>query len=141
MLTLKSKFSEFIELCRKAGACSDKGEAIPVMESANKGEGMKADGTCADGFKLYLSDEKMPEEWASWVLDKVGKELDEDCRKFFIDKIKNEMVACQVYIKCAPILTTTEDTLLTAKFEGKLPTAEKELRDGIVTRATAEVAP
>ena len=141
MLTLKSKFSEFIELCRKAGACADAGEAIPVMEYANKGNGMKADGTCAEGFKLYLDDPKFPEGWAEWVLDKVGKELDEKCRKFFIDKIKDEMTACQIYIKLAPILTTAEDTLLTAKYEGKLPTAEKELRDGIVTRATAEVKP
>ena len=61
MLTLESKFSEFIELCRKAGACADAGEAIPVMEYANKGNGMKADGTCADGFKLYLDDPKFPE--------------------------------------------------------------------------------
>ena len=75
------------------------------------------------------------------MLEKVGKELDEECRKFFIDKIKDEMTACQIYIKLAPILTTAEDTLLTAKYKGKLPTAEKELRDGVVTRATAEVAP
>lgn len=141
MLTLKSKFSEFIELCRKAGACADKGEAIPVMEDANKGNGMTADGTCEEGFKLYLSDPKFPEGWAEWVLNTVGKDLDEDCRKYFIDKIKNEMTACQVYIKCAPILTTAEDTLLTAKFDGKLLTAEKELTDGVITRATAEVAP
>ena len=140
MLTLKSPFKDFIELCRKAGACSDKGEAIPVMEYANKGNGMTADGTCAEGFKLYL-DGKFPEGWAEWVLNNVGKDMDDKCRKFFIDKIKNEMTACQVYIKCAPILTAKEDTMLKAVYKGKLPTAEKELRDGIVTRVTAEVAP
>lgn len=141
MLTLESKFSEFIELCRKAGACSNEGEAIPVMETANKGEGMPAGGTCGDGFKLYLEDHKFPEGWASWVLNKVGKELDDKCRQFFISKIKDEMSAFQVYLKCAPILTAKEDTTLKAVYETKLPVAEKELRDGTVTRATAEVAP
>lgn len=178
MLTLESKFSEFIELCRKAGACADAGEAIPVMEAANKGEGMPADGTCADGFKLYLESEKFPESWASWVLNVVGKEMDDKCRQFFIGKItspkialtlmqiskifteeeitllkavyigkltstdiKEPMDAFRLYIDCAPILTETDSLSLKAVFEGKLPVAEKELRDGIVTRVTAEVAP
>ena len=138
MLTLESKFSEFIELCRKAGACSDKGEAIPVMEYANKGNGMKADGTCADGFKLYLDDPKFPEGWAEWVLDKVGKELDEECRKFFIDKIKNEMVSLQIRKSC-DFLTTAEHSVLLSKYEGKLPTAEKEIQTGAVVLKPAKV--
>ena len=68
MLTLDSKFADFIALCVKNGACSDKGEAVPVMEKANTGVGMKADGTCAEGFALYRDGKKFPESWASWVL-------------------------------------------------------------------------
>lgn len=139
MLTLESKFSEFIELCRKAGACADEGQAIPVMEAANKGDGMPTDGTCADGFKLYL-DGKFPEAWASWVLEKVGKEMDDKCRQFFIDKIKDPMSALQTRISC-DYLTTAEHTVLLSKYEGKLPTAEKEVSDGIVVLKTAKVAP
>jgi hypothetical protein len=55
MLTMESKFSEFIELCSKNGACSNEGEAIPVMEKANTGDGMTKEGTCADGFLLIKS--------------------------------------------------------------------------------------
>jgi len=56
-------------------------------------------------------------------------------------EIKDPMEAARLYIDCAPVLTETESLSLKAIFEGKLPTVEKELRDGIVTRATAEVAP
>ena len=142
MLTLKSKFSEFIELCRKAGACADAGEAIPVMEYANKGNGMKADGTCADGFKLFLEDKSMPEGWAIWVLTNVGKDLDEKCRKFFIDKITDVRVAIQLHLDCE-YLTDEEDKLLESKFivgeKNVFPTIEKELSTGIVTRAKVVV--
>ena len=138
MLTLESKFSEFIELCRKAGACADEGEAIPVMEDANKGNGMTADGTCADGFALYRDGKEFPESWAEWVLEKVGKEMDEKCRAFFIAKIKNEMSALQVRAKC-DFLTTAEHATLLSKYEGKLPTAEKEIRTGVVTLCSAKV--
>jgi hypothetical protein len=140
MLTLDSKFSEFIDLCRKAGACADEGEAIPVMEAANKGEGMPAEGTCADGFKLYLEG-KFPEGWASWVLNTVGKEMDDKCRQFFIDKIKEPMSSLQLRTSC-DFLTTAEHNLLLSKYQGKLPVAEKEIRDGVVVlKANAEVAP
>ena len=138
MLTLKSKFSEFISLCSKAGACADKGEAIPVMEDANKGNGMTADGTCEDGFKLYLSDTKFPEGWAYWVLDKVGKEMDEACRGYFISKIKDPIGSLHILAKVD--FTVSEQKILKANYEGKLPTAEKELRDGVVSIKTA-VAP
>ena len=56
-------------------------------------------------------------------------------------EIKDPMEAARLYIDCAPVLTETESLSLKAIFEGKLPTVEKELRDGIVTRATAEVKP
>ena len=118
MLTLKSPFKDFIELCRKAGACSDKGEAIPVMEYANKGNGMKADGTCVDGFKLYLDDPKFPEGWAEWVLEKVGKEMDDKCRAFFIAKLKDPITCLKLVYRC-PFLSEAEKLLLRAKYEGQ----------------------
>ena len=138
MLTLKSKFSEFIELCRKAGACSDKRKAIPVMEYANKGNGMKADETCADGFKLYLDDPKFPEGWASWVLSVVGKEMDDKCRQFFIDKIKEPMPSLLLRTSC-DFLTTAEHATLLSKYKGKLPVAEKEIADGVIVLKSAKV--
>jgi hypothetical protein len=44
------------------------------------------------------------------------------------------MVAARTLIDCAS-LTDEEDLILKAKFEGKLPTVEKELATGIVVTA------
>jgi hypothetical protein len=139
MLTLDSKFAEFIALCVKNGACANTGEAIPVMEKADTGIGMPKGGTCAEGFTLYRDGKEFPESWASWVLEKVGKEMDEKCRQFFIDKIKNEMVSLQLRKSCN-FLTTAEHTTLLSKYEGKLPTAEKEIQTGAVVLKPAKVA-
>ena len=131
MLTLESKFSEFIELCRKAGACADAGEAIPVMEKADTGVGMPKGGTCAEGFALYRDGKEFPESWAEWVLEKVGKEMDEKCRAFFIAKLKEPMSCLQLLTRC-DFFTENEVVLLKGKYTGKLPTAEKEISDGKV---------
>ena len=130
MLTLDSKFSEFISLCAKNGACSAKGEAIPVMEEADKGVGMPAGGSCKDGFELYLN-EKFPVSWAEWVLDKVGKEMDDKCREYFVKKIKEPMAALQLLTRVD--FSSAEQTVLKKVYEGKLPTAEKEIADGVVS--------
>ena len=134
MLTLDSKFSEFISLCSLNGACSEKGAAIPTMEEANKGFGMVADGTCKDGFELYLTG-KFPESWAHWVLEKVGKEMDDKCREYFVKKIKEPMAALQLLTRV--YFSSAEQTTLKAVYEGKLPTAEKELTDGVVSLKAA----
>jgi hypothetical protein len=118
MLTLDSKFSEFIALCVKNGACSDKGEAVPVMEEADKGVGMPVAGTCAEGFALYRDGKEFPESWSPWVLEKVGKEMDEKCRAFFIAKLKDPMVCLKLAYKC-PFLSVAEVALLRAKYEGQ----------------------
>jgi hypothetical protein len=134
MLTLDSKFSEFISLCALNGACSGKGDAIPTMEEANKGFGMVADGTCKDGFELYLNS-AFPESWAQWVLENVGKEMDEKCREYFVKKIKEPMGALQILTRVD--FSSAEQTVLKKVYEGKLPTAEKEIRDGIVSLKAA----
>lgn len=131
MLTLKSKFAEFIALCVKNGACANTGEAIPVMEKADTGVGMPKGGTCAEGFALYRDGKEFPESWAEWVLEKVGKEMDEKCRAFFIAKLKEPMSCLQLLTRC-DFFTENEVALLKQKYAGKLPTAEKEITDGKV---------
>ena len=118
MLTLKSKFADFISLCVKKGACANAGEAIPVMEKADTGIGMPKGGTCAEGFALYRDGKEFPESWASWVLEKVGKEMDEKCRAFFIAKLKDPMVCLKLAYKC-PFLSVEEIGFLRAKYEGQ----------------------
>lgn len=71
--------------------------------------------------------------WAMWVLKVLGNKIAEDARIEFINKIKDPMMAFHIYLSVT-ILTENEDILLRTKFEGKLPTAEKELQDEIVTR-------
>jgi hypothetical protein len=131
MLTLDSKFAEFIALCVKNGACANTGEAIPVMEKADTGVGMPKGGTCAEGFALYRDGKEFPESWAEWVLEKVGKEMDEKCRTFFIAKLKEPMSCLQLLTRC-DFFTENEVVLLKGKYTGKLPTAEKEISDGKV---------
>jgi len=118
MLTLESKFAEFIALCVKNGACANTGEAIPVMEKADTGVGMPKGGTCAEGFALYRDGKEFPESWAEWVLEKVGKEMDEKCRTFFIAKLKDPKVCLKLAYRC-PFLSETEKALLREKYEGQ----------------------
>jgi len=72
--------------------------------------------------------------WAVWDLTVRGADVDPAIRKVLISKIKDPMMAFQVYLSLA-WLTDEEDKLLEEKFKGKLPTAEAELEKGIVTRA------
>ena len=135
MLTMQSKFSEFIQLCVKAGAClSGESAAPPVMEKAL--ESMNVD-LLSEGLKIYSESKSMPEMWSKWVLTKVGNELDEEVRKIFIDKITDPRTAAHIHIECK-FLTDAEDKLLEDKFikDGKhlLPTIEEELKTGKVVR-------
>ena len=59
-------------------------------------------------------------------------------RTDLLNKIIDPMTAFQVYLKVAD-LTNAEDVILKAKFHGQLPTAEKELADGVVVRAKPTV--
>lgn len=172
MLTLESKFSDYVEALRKAGACE------PVVAIHDEMLKKNPDLTVGDVYRTFSEDPKFEEGWAYWVLELMGDELDTKIRKIAIGKItspkialtlmqiskifteeeitllkavykgkltstdiKEPMDAFRLYVGCAPILTESESLSLKSIFDGKLPVAEKELRDGIVTRATAEVAP
>lgn len=135
MLTLESKFSDYVEALRKAGACE------PVVAIHDEMLKKNPDLTVGDVYRTFSEDPKFEEGWAYWVLELMGKELDVKVREIAIAKIKNEMTAFKLDLKCSNFLTTAEKATVIAKYEGKLPTAEKELRDGVVTRATAEVKP
>ena len=54
-------------------------------------------------------------------------------RKGLIERIKDPMAALQVYVKLKDT-TEEEDMMLKKKFEGLLPTAEKELKEGKIKR-------
>jgi hypothetical protein len=52
------------------------------------------------------------------VLEKVGKEMDEKCRAFFIAKLKDPMVCLKLAFRC-PFLSEAEVLLLKSKYEGQ----------------------
>jgi len=71
---------------------------------------------------------------APWTLLKLGRDAPPELRDILITKVKDPMVAFSLYLRLE-WLTDEEDKLLEEKFKGKLPTAEAELKKGIVTRA------
>lgn len=135
MLTLESKFSDYVEALRKAGACE------PVVAIHDKMVKKNPDLTVGDVYKTFYDDPSLEQGWAYWVLELMGKELDLKIREIAINKLKDPMLCLQLLTKC-DFLTEAEHILLKAKYAGKLPTAEKEIRDVVVVlKATAEVAP
>ena len=71
--------------------------------------------------------------WGYWIMLNMSQYFEADVRLEFIKKVNTEMRAFQLYINRID-LTEDEDELLRSKFEGKLPTAEKELRDKLISR-------
>ena len=71
--------------------------------------------------------------WCNTLLSYAGQGLSVEIRELVLTGIEHEMDAFQLYITC-DFWTDEEDEILKSKFEGKLPTAEKELQDGVVSR-------
>lgn len=74
------------------------------------------------------------QSWAYWDLLILGEETESKIRKVLISKITDPMIVLRLYIDLT-FWTDEEDKLLEAKFKGKLPTPEKQLADGTLTRA------
>lgn len=72
--------------------------------------------------------------WSVWFLFHFGEQTDTSLRQKVIAAIKDPMIAFVAYLNYT-WLTDDEDKLLEEKFKSKLPTAENELKNGIVTRA------
>lgn len=71
-------------------------------------------------------------QYAGW-LTMAGENTDSEVREIIIKRLSDPMVALQVYLRLKNP-TAKEDKLLKAKFEGLLPTAEKELKEGKIER-------
>lgn len=127
MITLKTPLKEFIELCKTKGACSD---AIPWMESQLK---IDPRASVEKAVSIYLADKNLSETWAVWLL-KNFKDLDVNIQNMYIKKITTPMFALQLLLDC-DFLSDEQDAVLKAKYEGKLPTAEKEIKNGTIITA------
>ena len=135
MITLKSTYKEFIDLCVSTNPCSQSTFGFTYMVDIDKKLSTEESPLMfADGLKLFIEDKSMGDFHTVWILKTVGKDLDVKVRKLFISKLTNPMECAKLFIDC-PYLTDEEDVLLKNKFEGQLPTVEKELATNIITRA------
>ncbi len=112
MLTLKSKFADYIGVLKAAGACEE------VMSFHDKMLAEKPDLTVGDVYKVFYADPKFEDGWCAWALKLIGKELGEDVRAIIIEKIKDPMTCLRLAYKC-PFLSAAEIALLKAKYEGQ----------------------
>jgi len=124
LLNLNSKTKHFRKACKGVGACQDAVDWMTQIED---------DAPLEILIAKYTKDQKITEGWSLWLINFLGTVLDREVRKRFLNAISNPMMAFDTYLK-GEHLTEEEDTLLKSKFEGKLPTAEKELKDGKVKR-------
>jgi citrate lyase beta subunit len=126
MLTLKSKFADYFNLI-KGIACED--AVAPQSKIASE-------KTIGEVFAGYRDDPDFNDEWGAWCLNTVGKELDEKIRLMIVNKVTKPETAKFLLVECSH-LTENEIGILKKKIEGKLPTVEKEIRDGIVSLKAA----
>jgi len=122
MLTLESKFADYFNLI-KGIACDD---AVSPQSKIESGK------TIGEVFAGYRDDPHFNDEWGAWCLNTVGKELDEKIRLMIVNKVTKPETAKYLLVEC-PHLTEAEIGILKKKIEGKLPTVEKEIRDGIIS--------
>lgn len=127
MITKDSNASGFINKCADDKACAE--AMVWLRDNYSKDNGI----TTYNIVDKYLKDNSITSSWGYWAIRTLGSNLDTGIKKLFINKITDSMIAFQLYIKCNH-LTDAEESLLKAKFEGKLPTAEKELREGVIVK-------
>jgi hypothetical protein len=112
MLTLDSKFADYIGVLKAAGACEE------VMSFHDKMLAEKPDLTVGDVYKVFQADATFQDAWCGWAMQLIGKDLGEDVRAIIIDKIKSPMVCLKLAYRC-PFLSEDEVLLLKAKYESQ----------------------
>ena len=123
MFIKSTPWSEFISDIKRRTACS---EAVVWSEEYS-------DLTCEQAMTKYRDDKNSEESWGVWCIMFYHDYLEADLIKIVMGKITNEMTAFQMYIEMDN-LSDEEDAILEGKFKGKIPTAEDELKNGIITR-------
>jgi hypothetical protein len=124
MFTRKTPLSEFIVSLEEKKACE---ESIVWAKKINKNN-----ITFGEAIDALVEDGELDQGWAKTVLELWDGELDKEVKKTFLKKITDPMMAFDLYRKLVNI-DSEEIDIIKQKFNGKLPTAEKELKDGILT--------
>lgn len=127
MYTLNTKISEWINNGLKTNhACNESIDYVLNLVKENP------DITFRDGF-IKISNLYVNEKWVSETLRDYDGIFDGEIRKEFFKLIKDPMEAFQLHL-ILENLDNQDEEILSSKFKGLLPNAEKELRDGKVER-------
>ena len=110
MLTLKSKFADYIGVLKAAGACEE------VMSFHDKMLKEKPDLLVGDVYAVFQKDDTFEDAWCMWAFKLIGHELDSVLRRIIIDKIRQPYAALILYFDC--LLSADEKTALRDKFDG-----------------------
>ena len=103
MLTLESKFSEFVKMFMGAGACSD---AKPYTDSL-----IKDDATLEETISAYEKFENKNDTFVAWFIKKFGEQIETKLRERYIITIKDPMIAVGILKECT-FLSREEQTIL-----------------------------
>jgi len=130
--TTDQPFQDFIDECEAREACA------PAVTWARA---QPRDLTTAIGLQMLgaVSIDSSPDcsgngsAWVRWVLKTFDGELASSLVNNLIAQETNAMAAFQLFLKLRHT-TTAHDRALRDIFEGELPRAERELRDGDVSR-------
>ena len=125
MITRKTKFSDLLDI--GVGLVEDP-ESCAELGTAQKAVIKDPSLTVGDWIDGKVS-RTLNEAHFLGVLIEKGKECSSKVRIGLIERIENPMAALQAYVKLEGV-TNSEKMLLKKKFEGLLPTAEKELKEG-----------
>lgn len=126
--TLKTELAIYIQFLMDSGACKDTGAIDFYIKELKK----KPNMTFEEGINLIED-----ESWAVFCLIQSHWAIDDHVKRAFIERILFPMSALLVYLKIPESDLSKEiNDLLTSKFKGKLPKAEKELENGEVLRVS-----
>lgn len=123
MFDLNSKVGSFLFSVQRRSGCSQAINWVKKYEEK----------TFREMMSDFSTNKTVKQSWVSFSLTLYFNQFDIEIRKLLIKKITDPMKAFLLYLKLKD-LTDGEDRLLEEKFKGKLPQAEKELKQRIVKR-------
>lgn len=92
-------------------------------------------GTVFTEWSRAVAAGKADVSWGLFILEHLGvRSVDQSLRDILTGAVDDPMTAFQAYRKLSRTLTVRDGQRLRAVFHGKLPTAERELQEGAVTR-------
>jgi hypothetical protein len=125
LFTVKTLFSEYINLLKENNACS---EAIYWCEKVDT-KGL----TFGEAINTFLKDSRANSEWATYNLIDLENYLDDEVKERFIKKISDPTVSFQIFRR-SKMLNNKCEEILKEKFTGKLPVAEEQLKNKLIIR-------